>query len=214
MMNTYLTQSKVAFIKEARDDFKRIYGLDHTPFTRKIYFYFFEHSGKKYVHKRSLKFIYSNADTYTTEVDPYFCFLTKQKEPVDVFAFLESYTGTLLPKLLENNDSFLVYEYWEAEPVDYVTSDEFWYLKKQHEELALTPFYNSMTYNLARKGEQIKLIDLKHFEPKDSKPFFLYLYNEQNSVNTLYIEKGTNIGPINAHLGIDYPVKDANIIEY
>lgn len=214
MMNTYLTQSKVAFIKEARDDFKRIYGLDHTPFTRKIYFYFFEHSGKKYVHKRSLKFIYSNADTYTTEVDPDYCYLTKQTTPVDVITFLESYTGTLLPKLLENNDNFLVYEYWEAEPVDYVTSDEFWYLKNQHEQLQLTPFYNSMTYNLARNDNTIKLIDLKHFEPKDDKPFFLYLYNEQNSVNTLYIEKGTNIETINAHLGIDYPVLDANIIEY
>ncbi len=213
-MNTYLINSKVQFIKEARDDFKRIYGLDHTPFTRKIYFYFFEHDGKKYVHKQSLRFIYSNADTYTTEVDPYYCYLTKVKQPVDVFPFLETYAGTLLPQLLENNDSFLVYEYWEAEPVDYVTSDEFWYLKNQHDELLLTPFYNSMTYNLARKSNQIKLIDLKHFEHKDSKPFFLYLYNEQNSVNTLYIEKGTDTASIVAHLTIDYPVLDATIIEY
>lgn len=213
-MNTYLINSKVQFIKQARDDFKRIYGLDHTPFTRKIYFYFFEHDNKKYVHKQSLKFIYSNADTYTTEVDPYYCYLTKVKHPVDVFAFLETYTGTLLPKLLENNDSFLVYEYWPAEPVDYVTSDEFWYLKNQHNELLFTPFYNSMTYNLARNGNQIKLIDLKHFEHKDSKPFFLYLYNEQNSVNTLYVEKGTDTTSIMEHLTIDYPVLDATIIEY
>lgn len=213
-MNTYLTQSKVQFIKEARDDFKRIYGLDHTPFTRKIYFYFFEHRNKKYVHKRSLKFIYSNADTYTTEVDPYYCNLTKQTTPVDVITFLERYQGQLLPKLLENNDSFLVYEYWPADPVDSVTSDEFWYLKGQHERLELTPFYNSMTYNLARNDNQIKLIDLKHFEPKDSKPFFLYLYNEENNVNTLYIEKGTDTAPIANHLAIDYPVLDAIIIEY
>ena len=213
-MNTYLTQSKVAFIKEARDDFKRIYGLDYTPFTRKIYFYFFEHSGRKYVHKRSLNFIYSNAGTYTKEVDPYFCYLVKQTAPVDVISFLENYKGPLLPKLLENNNSFLVYEYWNADPVDHVTPDEFWYLKEQHELLDLTPFYNSMTYNLARNNTQIKLIDLKHFEPKDTKPFFLYLYNEDNRVNTLYVEKSTNIEPINAHLAIDYPIKDAKIIEY
>lgn len=214
MMNTYLTQSKVAFIKEARDDFKSIYGLDLTPFTRKIYFYFFEHAGKKYVHKSSLKFIYSNADTYTKEVDPEFCYLTKQTTPVDVIPFLENYAGTLLPKLLESNDSFLVYEYWDGDPVDYVTSDEFWYLKNQHEQLDLTPFYNSMTYNLARNIDQIKLIDLKHFEPKDTKPFFVYLYNQDNRVNTLYVETGTDIDSIVSHLGIDYPILDAKIIEY
>jgi hypothetical protein len=204
----------VQFIKEARDDFKRIYGLDHTPFTRKIYFYFFEHNNKKYVHRRALQFIYSNADTYTTEVDPYYCYLTKQKQPVDIFAFLESYQGNLLPKLLESNDSFLVYEYWEGDPVESVTEQEFHYLKLQHKQLELTPFYNSMTYNLARNGNQIKLIDFKHFELKDNKPFFLYLYNEDNRVNTLYIEQGTDIDTIVNHLGIDYPVLDANIIEY
>jgi len=213
-MNTYLINSKVQFIKEARDDFKRIYGLDHTPFTRKIYFYFFEHNNKKYVHRRALQFIYSNADTYTTEVDPYYCYLTKQKQPVDIFAFLESYQGNLLPKLLESNDSFLVYEYWEGDPVESVTEQEFHYLKLQHKQLELTPFYNSMTYNLARNGNQIKLIDFKHFELKDNKPFFLYLYNEDNRVNTLYIEQGTDIDTIVNHLGIDYPVLDANIIEY
>ena len=213
-MNTYLINSKVQFIKEARDDFKRIYGLDHTPFTRKIYFYFFEHNNKKYVHRRALQFIYSNADTYTTEVDPYYCYLTKQKQPVDIFAFLESYQGNLLPKLLESNDSFLVYEYWEGDPVESVTEQEFHYLKLQHKQLELTPFYNTMTYNLARNGNQIKLIDFKHFELKDNKPFFLYLYNEDNRVNTLYIEQGTDIDTIVNHLGIDYPVLDANIIEY
>jgi hypothetical protein len=214
MTNTYLTNSKVRFIKEARDDFKRIYGLDHTPFTRKIYFYFFEHNNKKYIHKRALNFVYTNADTYTKEVDPYYCYLTKQTSPPDIYTFLESYQGTLLPKLLESNDSFLVYEYWEGDPVESISAQEFQYLNAQHEQLALTPFYNSMTYNLARNGDQIKLIDFKHFEPKDSKPFFIYLYNEDNRVNTLYVKKGTNMEPIADHLGIDYPVLDANIIEY
>jgi hypothetical protein len=71
-----------------------------------------------------------------------------------------------------------------------------------------------MTYNLVRKNDTIKLIDFKHFEPKDNKPFFIYLYNEENRVNTLYIEQGTVLEQIHAHLAIDYPVHDANIIEY
>lgn len=213
-MNTYLIESKVRLIKQARDDFKRIYGLDHTSFTRKIYFYFFTYNNKKYVYKPALKFVYSNADTYTTERNPFFCYLNKQTEPVDVVAFLESYRGTLLPNLLESNDSFLVYDYFVGTPVDSITSPEFAYLKSQHESMSLTPFYNSMTYNLVRQDNQIKLVDLKHFEPKDTKPFFLYLYNEDNRVNTLYVETNTDLTPIFEHLGIDYPVLDAIIIEY
>jgi len=213
-MNTYLINSKVQFINQARRDFKRLYGLDCSPFTRKIYFYFFVHDNKKYIHKHALQFIYSNAGTYTNDIDPQICQLTKQITPVDVCKFLENYTGSLLPKLIESNDSFLVYEYYPGDPVDNIAPAEFNYLKTQHEQLSLTPFYNSMTYNLIRNADQIKLVDLKHFEPKDTRAFFLYLYNETNRVNTLYVEKSTDIKPIIAHLAIDYPIKDAIIMEY
>jgi hypothetical protein len=213
-MNTYLINKKVQFIKEARADFNHLYGQDCSPFTRKIYFYFFIQNNKKYIHKRALQFIYTNADTYTNDVDPQICQLTKQITPVDVCEFLGNYTGPLLPTLLECNNSFLVYEYCPGDPVEDITQAEFNYLKTQHEHLSLTPFYNSMTYNLVRNNNQIKLVDFKHFEPKDTKPFFLYLYNRDNGVNTLYIEKGTDTEPINTHLAIDYPVKDAIIIEY
>ncbi len=213
-MNTYLINSKVQFIKQAREDFKRLYNLDCAPFSRKIYFYFFIHDNKKYIHKRALQFVYSNADTYTQDIDPSLCRLSKQITPVDIYPFLESYQGTLLPKLLESNDSFLVYEYWPGDAVESVTAEEFRYLKEQHALMPLTPFYNSMTYNLVRNNGDIKLVDFKHFEPKDTKPFFLYLYNKDNRVNTLYVENGTNLGPIVDHLGIDYPILDATIIEY
>lgn len=213
-MNTYLTNSKVKFIKQARNDFKRIYGLDFTPFTRKIYFYFFVYDNKKYVHKSSLKFVYSNGETYTKQQDPYFCYLTKQIVPVNVLEFLSNYQGTLLPRLIENNDSFLVYQYFPGQAVETITANEFRYLNDQHNAMSLTPFYNSMAYNLVRNGAEIKLVDFKHFEPKDSKPFFIYLFNEDNRVNTLYIEKGTILWPIIEHLSIDYPIKDAKIIEY
>ena len=214
MMNTYLTQSKVRLIKQARKDLLDLYNIDYTPFTRKIYFYFFELDGKKYVHKESLQFVYSNAETYTKEVDPFYCSLTKEYVPTPVCKFLETYTGNALPKLLDNNDKFLVYEYIDGEPVDSITSEEFYQLLEYHNEFDFTPFYNSMTYNLARTNNSIKVIDLKHFECKINMPFFIYLYNEDNDINRLYIQEDTDLRPIVTHLSIDYPVANATVFKY
>jgi hypothetical protein len=213
-MNTYLTKSKVDFIKATRDSLLDLYGINHTPFTRKIYFYFFELDGKKYVYKDALRFVYSNADTYTTEVDPTCCALEKQIMPVDVVGFLESYTGTLLPNLLESNSKFLVYEYIDAVPLEAITEQEFYQLKACHEEMELTPFYNSMTYNLTRTAESVKLVDLKHFENKKNLPFFVYFYNEDNGVNSLYAEKHSDLDLIYDHLEIDYPARSARVTLY
>lgn len=212
-INTYLTKSKVDLIKKAKADFKEIYGLDCSPFSRKIYFYFFIHDHKKYVHKESLRFVYSNADTYTTDINPELCRLTKQIVPVDIVLFLESYTGNLIPQLLESNDEFLVYAYIDGTPVDRITSTEFYKLKHHHHQLTLTPFYNSMTFNLVRADSDIRLVDLKHFEPRDNKPFFIYLYNDEFRLNTLYIEHDADLGSIINHLTTDYPANDATIIE-
>ena len=214
MMNTYLIQSKVNWIKQARQDLKRIYNLDHTPFTRKIYFYFFEHDNKKYVYKNALKFVYSNAETFTKEIDPYFCELTQQYTPVDVCQFLEQVDSPLFPKLLDSNDSFFVYEYVIGDPVEFVTKEEFEFIEEQNQKLALTPFYNSMTYNLVRTSDSIKLVDLKHFECKIDLPFFLYFYNKDNVVNRLFSRKNTDLEKIFAHVGLDYPVSQAEIILY
>lgn len=213
-MNTYLTKCKVDLIKEAKQDFLDLYGVTVAPFTRKIYFYFITYNGLKYIHKKSLEFVYTNADTWTTEIDPYYCDLTKKTNPPPVIQFLENYIGNLLPKLVESNDKFLVYEYFEGDPVDRITAIEFYSLKEYFFEMELTPFYNSMTYNLVRANGQIKLVDLKHFEYKTELPFFIYLYNQENSVNTLYVEKGTHLGPVICHLAIDYPADCATIIEY
>jgi hypothetical protein len=213
-MNTYLTKSKVDLIKEARQDFLDLYGIDYTPFTRKIYFYFFVYNQKKYVHKKSLNFVYSNADTFTKDKDPCYCELTKQITPPDVIGFLSTYAGTLLPTLVEENDKFLVYSYVSGKAVEFVTADEFFYIKAQSEQLELTPFYNSMTYNLIKNNEQITLVDLKHFEIKKDLPFFLYMYNQQNCVNTLYVEHNTDITRIYEHLMVDYPVNKCSITKY
>jgi hypothetical protein len=214
MMNLYLINSKARLIKQARADLMRIYGINHTPFSRKLFFYFFVHNNKKYVHKESLRFVYSNADTYTKETEPLQCNLQKDFEPLDPFPFLESYRGELLPALVDSNDAFLVYDFFEGDPAEDLSKEEFYWLENQHVKTELTPFYNSMTYNIVRSDQQIKVVDFKHFEPKDAKPFFIYLYNEQNSVNTLYIKEGTDTRSIISHLSIDYPVLDAIIIEY
>jgi hypothetical protein len=213
-MNLYLINSKIRLIKQARDDLRSVYNIDYTPFTRKLHFYFFIHEDKKYVHKESLRFVYSNADTYTRDTDPTICNLYKEFDPLDPFPFLESYTGELLPKLIDVNDKFLVYEYFNGDPIEHLSEDEFYWLYTEHNKNDLTPFYNSMTYNIVRNGQTLKLVDLKHFEVKDKKPFFVYLYNEENGVNTLYIKKSTEMEPVVNHLGIDYPVQDAIIIEY
>jgi hypothetical protein len=133
---------------------------------------------------------------------------------VNVCKFLETYTGTFLPKLLDNNDKFFVYEYMEGEPINTVTTDEFFTLKLHHEDLQLTPFYNSMTYNLIRTSNGVKLVDLKHFENKKDLPFFVYLYNKDHGINKLYIEEHSVLDKAMQHLAFDYPVNLAEIITY
>jgi hypothetical protein len=213
-MNTYLIKSKVDLIKSARDDLLKIYGVDYTPFTRKPYFYFFELDGKKFVHKEALRFVYANADTYTKEVSPYYCKLIKEYNPPDICKFLESYNGDALPSLLDSNSKFLVYEYITGDPINSLTQDEFYQLERYHNELELTPFYNSMTYNLARTENSIKIIDLKHFEYKINISFFIYLYNEDHGINQLYVKCNTNLESIVKHLAVDYPVDNATLLTY
>jgi hypothetical protein len=213
-MNIYLIKSKVGKIKQAKQDLLDTYGIDYTPFTNKIYFYFVELDGKKYVHKESLRFIYSNADTYTYDVDPMLCPVTKEIVPVDVISFLESCSSLLLLNKLESNQHFIVYDYYAGTPIESITEAEFFELKQHNQQLELTPFYNSMTYNLVRGKQGIRLIDFKHFEVKDSKPFFVYFYNRDNSINTLYVEQGTDIGPVVKHLERDYPVLEATVVTY
>jgi len=134
--------------------------------------------------------------------------------PVDVCNFLETYKGTLLPKLLENNDKFFVYEYTEGNSIETITSDEFFNLKNHHENMQLTPFYNSMAYNLIRTTNDIVLVDLKHFENKKKLPFFVYLYNKNHGVNRLYTEEHNNLDEIVQHLALDYPMEFVKIITY
>jgi hypothetical protein len=207
-MNLYLIKSKVEKINQAKKDFKFLYGEDINPFTRKAFFYFFVWDSRKYVHKDSLRFVYTNADCYTTDIDPYYCGLTRIAVP-DACKFLETADSSLLPTLVEVNDKFLVYQFYEGDPVVSINREEFHYLRRMHEEMSMTPFYNSMAYNLVRGKQGLKLVDLKHFEIKDHKPFFIYMHNAEQQINNLYLQKDEDMDLILSHLNKDYPADKA-----
>lgn len=211
--NYYLNKKKVELIKEAKKDFFDLYNLNYTPFTKKIFFYFFIYDSKKYVHKKSLNFIYTNADTYTEEISPYFCKLEK-KEPIDVIKFLSSCDDNLLLKKVEENEKFLVYDFFDGDFLTDLNKEDFYYLKYFHENNWLTPFYNSMAYNILKKDHVIKMIDFKHFEEKDKKPFFIYMYNQQNKINKLFLENYDKIDMILNHLSKDYPMHNIEIFKH
>jgi|688.fasta_scaffold504815_2 hypothetical protein len=213
-MNTYIINSKVRLIKQAKKDLFDVYGIHHTPFTRKIFFYFFILGNKKYVHKESLRFVNSNAETYTTDLNPYYCSLKKEFEPFDPEPFLEKYNGNLLPKLLDNNDKFFVYEYVEGDLVTDLNIKEFYNLKEKILDIKITPFYNSMAFNLVRTVDDIKLIDFKHLEKKKNLPFFVYFYNLKNCINRLYIESKNDLYKVTNLLKTDYPINETEIFIY
>lgn len=207
-MNLYLIKSKVDLINEAKRDFKLLYGEECEAFTQKLFFYFIISNGKKYIHKRALNFVYTNADTYTDHVDPYFCNLSRMHVP-NICQFLETTTHPLLPRLVDSNQYFLVFDHVEGSPVDHINREEFFTLKQAHLSMNLTPFYNSMTYNIVRNVQGLRLIDFKHFEEKDEKPFFVYMYNKDNNINTLYMEEGVDDTAVIKHIARDYPTDSA-----
>lgn len=212
-MNTYIIKEKAQWIRRAQNDLFREFGIKHIPFTRKQFFYFFDIDRKKYIHKEALKFVYSNADTYSYRSDPVYCNLAKEYEIPDIMNFLENAENELLPTLVEVTDNFLVYDYIPGKPVESITEQEYNYLKDKDTFMELTPFYNSMTYNLLRE-DKLYLIDLKHFEERKDLPFFIYFYNYDNCINKLYTDKNADIGKIKEHLLVDYPIEGTEIIYY
>lgn len=213
-MNTYIINEKVRLIRKAQADYKKDFGLDYTPFTRKNFFYFFVRDNKKYVHKESLRFVYTNADTFHNDSDPTFCYLQKQVDIPDVVSFLGSAKSPLLPTLLEETSSFLVFDYIPGEPIKSLNEKDYKYIKDEVDKLELTPFYNSMTYNLLKNNNKVYLIDLKHFEKKVDIPFFIYFYNYDFGINTLYTDERSNVSLIKEIIDVDYPFDKANIIYY
>ncbi len=211
MISYYLTQLKAQLLRRAQRDFAEEYNKQITPYTSKTFFYFHIMDGVKYVHLPSLEAVYSNGDTFCTDLLPECCYLQKQIEPVDIASFLTSYNGDLLPLKLHQNKSFIAYQTVRGQALTQVNIHEFYRLKEKSRHCALTPFYNSMAYNLVKAddSDDVFLVDVKHFEEKDNKPFFIYMFNRENGINDLYVEQLTNT--ILDHLRIDYPVDYAKI---
>lgn len=139
-MNTYIIKEKARWIRQAQKDLFQEFGIEHTPFTRKDFFYFFELDRRKYVHKQALEFVYSNAGTWTNDSDPSHCNLAKQYEIPEVIDFLQNNDSELIPDLLEVTDNFLVFDYIPGKPVDSITEEEYNYLKDETLFMNLTPF--------------------------------------------------------------------------
>ena len=212
MANLYLSKFKADQIRKAKKDF----GNNVSAFTRKLFFYYFIDDGKKYIHKDSLRAVYTNADTYSElENTLDFC-LIADKPKIDVFSEILSFITTenkIIPKF-EENDKFLFHKYIAGEPLTEINNYQFFFLKDADEEKDFTPFYNSMCYNLVSSEEGVMLIDMKHFERKDDKPFFVFMNNDKAKINDLYIEDDTVIDNIMNHLEKDYIIDNINIIRF
>ena len=176
MLSAYDIWAKTEHIRQAQSDFNRLYGKHVTPFNRKQYFYFIADGGRKYVHKPSLQYVYTNRDTFTHDEGLEYCHLTKEFTPIDIINILETQQLPFMPKLIDVNDSFLVYEYVEGEPMHTVSSHTYNECKRIHLSSPLTPFYNSVNDNLLLTDDGITLIDFKQLDPIDpAQPFYVYV---------------------------------------
>lgn len=209
-MNLYLIKFKVDQIKQAAYD----YGKPINGFTRKLFFYFFIDNNIKYIHKQSLFGVYTNAFTYSDEEDtPNYCRLN-DKPIKDTFKPILDWIvkgNSIIPKV-NDSEHFISHKVMKGEVLNSLTQDQFFELKEYDGEY--TPFYNSMCYNLIDTVDGIKVLDMKHFELRDDKPFFIYMYNEDHGINKLYVESNTQLKPIFDHLNKDYYVTKQDVIYY
>ena len=212
MKNLYLSWSKTNNIRIAQNDFRRVYNKNIYPSTDKPFFYFIIYDNKKYVHRQSLEFFYSNGDTYHTDEFNNYCFLTKKFVPLPITNFLITCKSQLLPKLIEVTNDFLIFEYVKGQELVAASRTIFYDLKKYHTELKYTPFYNSVNENIIITDSGYKIIDFKQFQEKDDKPFFLYLDLENRT--ELHIEHGEDVQNVLSFIEQEYTIHNISVIQY
>ena len=200
----YKKQMKIKLMRQALTDFENDFGYKpESFFTNKDNFYFIKDKNKKYIHKKSLQLIYTNYDTYTYDINPTKCDLDKHPKDFQRFNLCK-----ILPSASKH---FWIVDWLEGEIITEITEKDFWSLKKKWDKQDFTPFYNQMCYNLI-KNNGIYIIDYKHFEYKKDLPFFVYFYNNDYNINTLYYYK--DLDKIIKHLEIDYPIKEADFEKF
>jgi len=210
---TYLLKSKALYIRKAIAHFKEEFNIDIKIFTKKMFYYFTIHNNIKYIHKESFLFYLNNGDTFTYDIIPWKCNIdslnTFDFMYNDIVKLLKS-NNNLIPHIRESNN-FYMYDFVEGEPIIDISVKEFFELRKFFNENTIIPFYNSMCFNIVRTLNGLKIIDLKHFERKDNKPFYIYLNNDKYNINTLYIEETSDLELVLKHLRRDYTITNENI---
>lgn len=208
--SVYLRNKKVEFIKESYKDFKKDYGIDleyGQGFTRSEFFHFVAYGGKKYVHKNALRFLLTNGETYFVglenpkefKVNQDISMIMKTKENVEkMFYFFrhEINSYEIYPKLLEESESFFVFEYFDSEEFEEIEKlnlkdAKFIYshYKKatNGKKEVVTPFYNQMYRKILRNKltNEIKVRDIKGLEFHSNDPLGILFYND--AVNVYYL---------------------------
>jgi len=186
-----LTKEILKQIITFKKQFKESFGYDIIPCrTNKIYHYFEVVNNTKIVSKEALQYIYGN-------------------DCISLFNFFRS-NNKLLPKVLDENKYFFIFEYLEGEIMVDITKEDFDYLE-QFQGLEFYPFVNSLYSNLIRTSNGIKLIDLKHLDNKVTNlpnkikdTLIVYMNNEDNNVSDLYIRDDKYLDEILEVLIKDY----------
>lgn len=209
----YLLKSKAFNTRNAIKDFKTDFGKDIKIFTEKNFFYQTIVNDVKYIHKESYMFYLTNGYTYSQDVIPYKCDFPKNyldEELNNEILKLILSKNEFLPDIKES-EHFYYHKIVQGESITDISDKEFFELKEIYDKNDIIPFYNSMCYNIVRSVNGLKLVDLKHFEFKDNKPFFVYLNNVERNINTLYIEESSDLEIVLAHLKRDYNITNENI---
>ncbi|MFG1500131.1 hypothetical protein ABMA70_07955 [Halobacteriovorax sp. XZX-3] len=212
-----MREKKIEFLYAAQKKLKEEFDIDvpvGTGFGKSKSFYFIPVGNRKYVFKPALKYLVTDAPDIDRKLN--FTFddlLNKYRKVMN--------KKTILPTLLEESESFLVFEYYREEDGWFKMDD----LKKSDCETVVTltrnlwgsdrnvlfPFYNqlySKVYKHLDSGE-IKIVDLKYVEIQKRRPIFMYIcdYN----INTIfYFEKNLNpFYDLKDILSREYPVYEA-----
>ncbi|MEH0860340.1 hypothetical protein [Halobacteriovorax sp. DPLXC-1] len=212
-----LREKKIEFLYASQAKLKEEFNIDvpvGTGFGKSKSFYFIPVGNKKYVFKPALKYLVTEAPDIDRSVDFTFDELLEKYRKV-------MNKKTILPTLLEESESFLVFEYYREENGWFKMDD----LKENdgkviveltknlwgNDRRVLFPFYNqlySKVYKNVETGE-IKIVDLKYVEIQKRRPIFVYIcdYN----INCLYyLEKNRNpFFNVKNILAREYPIVDA-----
>ena len=232
-----LLENKVKFIRAAREALKRDFNLivpEGHGFTRKKIFHHIITGGKRYVHKEALKFYLSNAYTYDPDfgqrrrVSEADLLKIKEETQANIESLFSFFSGDinsclLYPKLLDESESFFVFDFYHEEDgwevlklfskKDFSSIMKLLPSPKNRPRYIVTPFYNQMYGKILKNklSGKIKIVDLKNFEIHPKGRNFIYLYDKNEKINDLYLPYLQGKREVLKKLAGDYPVYYARL---